>query len=66
MVISGPFLRAAHTTAVHPGDSIGDSVAGVRAADIQAMLITRDAAPALAATPAVLPLDRRLPAHGDA
>jgi len=49
-----------------PATAFGDSVAGVRAADIQAMLITRDAAPVLAAADTVLSLNRLSPAHGDA
>jgi hypothetical protein len=44
MLISAPLLRAAHATDVHIVDSIDDDVAGVRAADIEAVLVTRHAA----------------------
>ena len=66
MLMTAPCLRAAHATDIHLGKSIDDGVPGVRAADIEATLITRDAAPALAAPHTVLSLDRLLPSHGDA
>jgi hypothetical protein len=66
MVMSASFLRVAHAKGVHIGDSIDDGVAGVRAADIAAMVITPDAALALAAGHTVLSRDRLRPSHGDA
>jgi hypothetical protein len=51
---------------LHIGDSIDGDVTGARAADIEAMLVARNAAPALAASRTVPWLDGLWPSHGDA